>query len=78
VHLTLFLALSLSPGNSKARKLAYYGDGDEQMGMGRGAGMEITSARTDGDGDRVERRRLGTDLNFTRTDGMFPAQGSTK
>jgi len=31
--------------------------------------MEITSAETDGDGYRVQRGRLGTDLNFTGTDG---------
>ena len=30
--------------------------------------MEITSAGTDGDGDRVQQGRLGTDLNFTGTD----------
>ena len=56
------------------------GDGNEQMLIltGMGMGMGKTSVGTDGDGDRVERGRLGTDLNFTRTDGMFPAQGSTK
>jgi len=31
-------------------------------------GMEIASAVMDGDGYRVQRGRLGTDLNFTGTD----------
>jgi len=36
---------------------------------GMGTAMEITSAGTDGDGDRLERGGLETDLNFTETDG---------
>ena len=31
--------------------------------------MEIASAGTDGDGYRVQRGQLGTDLNFMGTDG---------
>jgi len=47
------------------------GDGDEKILIvtGMRTGMEITSAGTDGDGDRVEWGWLGMDLIFTGTDG---------